>query len=290
MAMENFSKNVSPRFLRNSLLFPLALIFALALPAAKAGSESRYNDWELWSSSANAVLPAKRGQPSPFRINAALGAVAAPEFLGSDTIATKPLPLLDVNYKGRLFLSSQQGIGWNAWRKRTLRAGPRITFDFGRLAADAPSLAGLPDINIGTEVGLFLESFVAAWRFKGDIRKEIGGGHAGLLLNGEAAWGNRWTKNTSLILGMRATYMDDTYAESYFSVAAANATGNRRAYAAAGGFRDVNGYVQIIYDFNQAFYVATEFRATMLMQQAADSPITETDAFVAGSLMLGYRF
>jgi outer membrane scaffolding protein for murein synthesis (MipA/OmpV family) len=205
-------------------------------------------------------------------------------------MSARILPLLDVNYAGTLFLSTQQGIGWNMWRKRTLRAGPRITFDFGREAGDSANLTGLPDIDIGTEVGLFFEGFVSAWRFKGDFRKEVGGGHGGLLINGEVAWGSRWTKNISAIIGMRTTYMDDNYAESYFTVSAANALTTRPAYAATGGFRDVNGYVQLVYDFTQAFYVATELRGTALMQQASDSPIAESDAFMTGSILAGVRF
>ncbi|MBT4486012.1 MAG: MipA/OmpV family protein [Rhodospirillaceae bacterium] len=273
-----------------NLLYPLLTVLAFVMPLSDVRAESRYNDWELWSSPANAVLPAKRGPAGPLSVNVAAGAVAAPEFLGSDTIAMKPLPLLDVNYAGKLFLSTQQGIGWNAWHKRTLRAGPRITFDFGRTASDSPSLAGLPDIEVGTELGLFIESFVASWRFKGDIRKEVGGGHGGVLLNGEAAWGSRWSKKASFILGARVTYMDDTYAESYFSVAGANATAARPAHAAAAGFRDINAYAQIVYDFTQSLYVATELRGTNLFEQAADSPIAESDVFFTGSLMVGYRF
>jgi outer membrane scaffolding protein for murein synthesis (MipA/OmpV family) len=280
------------RGLRPGFLLPLTIILSLsvALPIGEADAEGRYNDWELWTSSANAVLPAKQGSLGPFRLNVAAGAAAAPEYLGSDSIAMKPLPLVDLNYAGALFLSTQQGVGWNMWRKTTLRAGPRITFDYGRLASDSPKLAGLPDIELGTELGLFLEGFSGAWRFKSDIRQEVGGGHGGLLLNGEVAWGSRWSKNASIILGGRMTYMDDTYAESYFSIAAANATAGRSTYAAAGGFRDANAYVQLIYDFTQAFYVSTELRGTMLMEQAADSPISESDAFFTGSVMVGYRF
>ena len=270
-------------------LLPTAIMM-LGLAAAPAGAGTRYNDWELWTSAANAVLPAKRGPTSPFRINIGAGAVAAPEYLGSDTIETKPLPLLDVNYDGALFLSTQQGIGWNAWRKRALRAGPRITFDFGREAADSPQLEGLPDIDLGTELGLFVESFIASWRFKADLRKEVGGGHGGILINGEAAWGSRFSKDASLILGARGTFMDETYAESYFSVAAADVRSGRPKYSATSGFRDVNAYAQIIYDFSKALYVSTEVRGTLLFEQAADSPIAEVDSFVTGSVMVGYRF
>jgi outer membrane protein len=269
-----------------------ALLLALGLPIAQAGAESRYNDWELWTSAANATLAAKRGAAGPFRINTAVGTAVVPDFFGSDNdnVSTRALLLLDVNYAGTLFLSTQQGVGWNMWRNRTMRAGPRVTFDFGRQAADSPSLNGLPDIETGTEIGLFIESFMASWRFKGDIRKEIGGGHGGLLINGEAAWGARWSKNAALILGMRTTYMDDTYADSYFTVLAANAGAGRPPYAAAAGFRDIGGFAQVVYDFTQAFYVATELRGTMLQSQAADSPITETDTSFTGSVMAGVRF
>ncbi|NQV61606.1 MAG: MipA/OmpV family protein [Alphaproteobacteria bacterium] len=275
---------------RPGALPALVLALVLGLPMAQAWADSRYNDWELWTSSANAVLPVRQGIAGPFRINAAVGVVSAPEFLGSDSISARALPLLDVNYAGSLFLSTQQGIGWNMWRKRTFRAGPRITFDYGRQAADSTSLTGLPDIDIGTEAGLFFESFMASWRFKGDFRKDVGGGHGGLLINGEASWGSRWTKDTSLIMGMRMTYMDTTYAESYFSVSAANATSGRAAYTAAGGLRDVNAYAQLVYDFTPAIYLATEVRATALMAQAADSPLAEQDAFFTGAVMLGVRF
>ena len=276
---------------RNLLGGLLLVLLVLPMLPAEARAGTRYNNWELWSSPATAVLPARQGPNGPIRINIAGGAVAAPEFLGSDTVAMKPLPLLDVNYAGTLFLSTQQGIGWNAWRKRALRAGPRITFDFGRDAADSPFLAGLPDIELGTEVGLFVESFVASWRFKADIRKEVAGGHGGLLLNGEAAWGNRWSENASLILGVRLTYMDETYATSYFGVsAAASAASGKTQYSPAGGFRDANAYAQIVYDLTQALYVATEFRATSFLEQAVDSPITQVDAYVTGSILVGYRF
>lgn len=272
-----------------SVLLP-GLLMILALPMAPAGAASRYNDWELWASSANAILPAKPSYGGAFRVNIAGGAALVPDYMGSDDLSVRAIPLLDVNYRGTLFLSTQQGVGWNMWRKRTLRAGPRLTFDFGRKATDSPSLSGLPDVESGVEAGLFFEKFAGSWRFKGDIRKEIGGGHGGLLINGEAAWGQRWSAKTSLIMGMRTTYMDDTYAESYFTVSAANARVGRPAFAATGGFRDVSPYVQLIYDFTQSFYLATELRATTFLGQAADSPITETDNSFTGTAMIGFRF
>jgi len=210
---------------------------------------------------------------------------------------------LDVNYAGRLFLSSQDGVGWNVWRKRHFRAGPRITFDQGRQASDAPFLVGLPDIDFGTEVGFFFESYAGSLRFKGDIRQEIGGGHGGLLMSGEVAWGSPWTENASIIIGMRGTYMDDSYAKTYFSISAADARPDfpgrtRLEYTAQSGMRDFNGFFQIVYNINQALYVAGEVRGTILMENVANSPLADVehpfltglDGFVTSSILFGYRF
>ncbi|MDP6344536.1 MAG: MipA/OmpV family protein [Alphaproteobacteria bacterium] len=266
------------------------LIASALFVGAGEAHAGKYADWELWLSSANAVLPAQRGKVGPFRSNIALGGGLAPEYLGSDDLEFKPLALLDVTYAGALFVSTQQGIGWNLWRRRTLRAGPRVTFDFGRDSADNPTLAGLPDIGVAAELGFFFESFVGSWRFKGDIRQDIAGGHDGLLINGEVARGSRWSDNASIIVGGRVSYMDDSYAESYFQVTANNATASRPTYLASGGFRDLNGYVQLIYEVTRSFYVSSELRATYLAEDAADSPLSDSDTFLTGAVLAGYRF
>ena len=62
---------------RRGLLPALALVAAWGLPMAQAGAQTRYNDWELWTSAANAVLPARGGDAGPFRVNVAVGGGAA---------------------------------------------------------------------------------------------------------------------------------------------------------------------------------------------------------------------
>ena len=280
----------------------VGLAFGLSASLSPSFAGTRYSDWELWTSPATATLPKRVGAKGPFSVNVAGGMVVAPKYFGSGSHELKPLPLLDVNYAGKLFLSNQQGVGWNAIRKHNIRAGPRITFDLGRQAADDPLLVGLPNIDFGTEMGLFFESYLGSLRFRGDIRQEIGGGHGGFLMSGEVAWGKPWSKNASIILGLRGTYMDDSYAESYFSVAAANVRSGlspaRIQYTAQGGLRDFNGYFQIVYNFTQELYLAGEFRGTFLMEQAANSPLTdvehpfltELDGFITGAFLVGYRF
>ena len=77
----------------------------------------------------------------------------APEYQGSDTNEVKPLPLVDIDYMGKVYASTQRGIGYNIWRTRTVRAGPRLTWDFGRDSSDHAPLASLPDVDPALELG-----------------------------------------------------------------------------------------------------------------------------------------
>lgn len=268
------------------------LIVAIGLSfAQRPAVAGKYNDWENWMSSGTAVLPnPSNASHSRFRTIIGGGAAIAPEYLGTDDLELKPLPLLDTTYAGKLFVSTQQGVGYNLWRTRTVRAGPRLTFDFGRDSGDHANLTGLPDVDFGTEIGLFVEAYNGPWRLRGDVRKEFFGGHDGLLGNVDVAWGSRWTDSVSLVLGGRATVMGEKYAQAYFSVPAANAISGRPAYEAGASIRDFGGYVQVIYDINRSIFISAEGRGNFLFGDAADSPLSTADTTFIGSVMAGVRF
>lgn len=254
-----------------------------------AGATGRYSDWENWMSSATAVVPG-RDAKGPLQINVGFGAALGPEYPGSDDVEAKPLPLVDIDYKNTLFASTQRGIGYNIWRTRTTRAGPRITWDFGRESSEHPEIASLPDIDPAIEAGLYLESYVAAWRIRLDARQDLADGHGGFLINGDLAWGSRWSKRSSIIVGARTTYMGEDYAQSYFGVDTANATASLPAFSADAGFRDVTAYIQIVFDVSKSLYVSVEGRGSLLLEAAADSPITDSSQVFSGAAIVGYRF
>jgi len=260
------------------------LTVLLALLAVLAGGRSAfagsYSDWENWMSSATAIRPPVFGERR-FRNNVGGGVAYAPVYFGGTAYEGKVLPLLDTEYADRVFVSTQKGIGYNVWRSRSSRIAPRVTWDFGRKASDDPALAGTTDIDPAIELGVYWESYFKSWRFRADVRKDFGNGHGGMLINGDAAIGGRWSKEVTLILGGRTTYMDEDYAQSYFSTT---------SYTADSGLRDVNAYVQLVYDLPKGFYISGEARGTFLLSASSDSPITKTNNFLTGALMAGYRF
>lgn len=261
----------------------------LVLNAFTATASSSYQDWENWLSSANAVLPQESNKGS-LKANLAIGSAIAPDYYGGKTFGGKPLLLLEANYRNKVFVSTQQGFGFNLWQTRTMRMGPRITIDAGRKSTDSNRLRLLPDVDPSVEFGLFVESFNGPWRFRGDVRKDLTGGHEGSLLNLDIGHGVRWGPNSSLVFGFKTVFMDSDYAENYFGVPVTNAGGELTPFTAEGGFRDAQGYMQIIYDVNKKFYISFEGRGTYLFSAVTDSPITETTDFFSGSILTGFRF
>ena len=265
------------------LLLAAGLVCVVATPAWSG----EYLDWGNWLSSGNAVKPATS---KAFRTNIAAGAGAAPEYLGGDQYELKPLLLADVEYRGEFFLRTQRGLGWAFYKKGNIRFGPRLTVDYGRDSGGSDALEGLPDIDPAIEVGLFGELYNGPFRLMLSVAQDIGTGHEGLLASADVAYGGRFGPNSSLIIGANVAYMSDTYAETFFSVADDQVRPGREEFGAGGSVRDVGGYVQIIYDITKSVYVAFDARANLLIGDAADSPLSESDTQFFGGAMLGYRF
>lgn len=259
-----------------------AAVAAGAISAPAAAGE--WYDLERWGSAANAVASQSEG---PWRVNVGAGASAAPVYLGAEEYDAKPLPLIDIDYRGLFFASSQRGLGYNFFRKRSFRAGPRLTIDWGRDSADSDRLRGLPDVGVGVEAGLFAEAFTGPWRFQADLKQEIADGHGGFLASADVAYGARVSEALSLFLGASATYMGEEYAAAYFGVPAGAPIG---AFEAGSGLRDVTPYAQFVYHFTPNFYAALDGRFYILMGEAVDSPIVESDMPFVGSFLVGYRF
>lgn len=265
----------------------LLLALLLVAGAASAQAQTRYYDLEAWTDAAAAILPAK---PQQWRGVIGAGIGAAPTFLGSDNYEPKGLAIAELEYRGTVFVSTRKGAGFYVYNKRNVRVGVRGTLDLGRDSADDGYLSGLPDIGTGVEIGLLAEAYTGAFRLRGDLRQEVAGGHGGFLANVEVAYGGRWSKNVSVIVGGDVTLMSDAYAESYFTVKSQDARADRPAFAAAAGVRDLGLFAQAIYDINREVFVSLDLRANLLLMDAADSPISQNDPQFFGGVMLGYRF
>ena len=92
--------------MRTSFLFRIALVAAL-LSAPVAASAA---DYESWLAAPNAM---RWQSDNPWKVNLAAGIGIGPRYEYSRGTSTRILPLIDVEWRGTFFASTQRGIGYN---------------------------------------------------------------------------------------------------------------------------------------------------------------------------------
>jgi len=212
----------------------------------------------------------------------------SPEFIGSDDYEISALPLFDVEWRGAYFASTERGVGLNFFRRPGVKLGPRLTYDRGRESSESTFLAGLPDVDGAVEIGAFLETLNGPWRFKGDFRKGLGG-HEGFVTSLDLAIGGRLNDRANLILGATTHYASKDYAKSYFDSTVAG-TARPVFLTDGGGFSDIGGYATLVRNFTDRIFISGVIRGTLLIGDAADSPISQSDGQYFFGTIFGYRF
>lgn len=153
---------------------------------------------------------------------------------GSKDTALSIFPDLRVNYKDTLFLSVQDGLGWNAVNRDGWKAGPIVRSRFGRneddggspflIAGGSDALRGMGDVDIAGEAGAFVEKRLGArrqWRLRAEVRQGFGG-HEGVVGDVLAQYSGRSGK-VIYAVGPRATFASGDFMRTFYGVDAGQA-------------------------------------------------------------------
>ena len=265
-------------FLRLPLL--TATLFGFLLVSVPSHAQQDYEEW------LSGAMSTRIGADSEWQVVMGAGAGLAPEYMGADDYEGKSLPLIDIEWRGTYFASTQRGLGINILRQRSTRAGPRFTLDQGRDSSDATVLAGLPNVDQTVEFGVFAQHFTGTWRFEADLRMGLNG-HKGIIGSIDVGLGGALAERTSLIIGANIHRADGEYMQAYFGVPAA--TANFKFFQAAAGLRDVTGYATMTYVITDNIYVTLEAKASLLSGDASTSPISLSDDQYFFGSVLAYR-
>ncbi|HJM50457.1 MAG TPA: MipA/OmpV family protein [Alphaproteobacteria bacterium] len=262
-------------------LLMVALVLFVARPAVA-------DDYEQWLNGATAIRLPSEGE---WRVLLGAGGGFAPNYPGSDEYEVVALPLIDIEWRGAVFLSTQRGLGYNMVRKRDTMAGPRLTWDRGRNSADNATLSGLPDIKASPELGLFFKHFSGPWRFTGDIRMGLTDkGNNGVSGSFGTALGGRLSERASLFLGADLRWGGSDYMNAYYGVSASNSATNLATFSASAGIRDISAFATAVYLFSPQLYLAAEGRLQMIVSTAAESPLTKASELLFVGTTVGYLF
>ena len=167
--------------------------------------------------------------------------------------------------------------------------GGSFRFIGARNASDFEELDGLDDIDPSLEIGGGLEFTRPDYEVFAKLRYGVIGHEAFVAELGTDLY-FRPTDQLTFRAGPRVLLGDDDYAQTYFGVSAAeSATSSFDAYDARGGVMSAGAKAEATYAINDDWEVIGTLQYEQLRDDAADSPITQSDDQVSGSIVLTRR-
>ena len=276
--------------------------FSVSFRYAKRHMQMKHS-LSIFSALMLGIAPAAIAQDDDNQTHVDIGATVLlrPAYVGSDRTKTNILPYLGVdNFHGidllgpelkATFIDIGTGRGIGKW---SVRAGPRVAFDFGRDSSDSSTLDGLEDINASAVFGGFLRTSYSAIGFDLSVGQDVIGGHDGFVA--DASIGTRYPGNGWYIQpAVTLSWADENYTQTVYGI-----TSTQAQSSALGEFNTSSGFHQISaniiggFALNENWNVTAVFSYREALGEYRDSPIIQAeDGSASGiftSLSVSRRF
>jgi outer membrane scaffolding protein for murein synthesis (MipA/OmpV family) len=243
--------------------FPALAALLFALPAAAAED----------ANPAQAVAAAPR--PSDWTFTVGAGAFAVPSYPGASSARVMPVPVLDVRYRDRFFLSPFDGVGVNAIATPRFHAGVAVLPDFGRSASSADRLRGWGVVGAGANAKVFAAYVLGSFALLADVRRQLGAGD-GTLVDAGVTRPLPLARHFILIPTATVTWANARYMRAYFGVdPAQSAIAQVPVHGVGSGMRDAALTLLAVVPVDERWSVQSIVRAELLLGDAAASPVTQ---------------
>jgi outer membrane scaffolding protein for murein synthesis (MipA/OmpV family) len=208
-----------------------------------------------------------------------LGPSFAPEYFGSEDVAS------GVGAKFQLERLQFGGLSLGGSDDYGLGATGSFRFIGARNADDFDALAGLEDIDASLEIGGGLEFTTPDYDVFAVVRYGVVGHESFVAELGSNVY-YRPTDQLTFKAGPRLLVGDDDYTQTYFGVDGAVSLAD---YAAQGGLISAGAMAEATYAINDDWEVIGTLQYDQLRSDAANSPITQSDDQISGSIVLTRR-
>lgn len=257
--------------------------------AAAAGTQAVAQD-AIIVPQEGAVAPEATSRGGDWTVILGAGAVVAPSYEGSDKFSVSPLPFVAIDWRDRVFLDMQRGVGVNVVRTDALRLGFSVGLAPGRDEDDEDHLKGLGDIDTAARGHVFGSYSFGMWQIGLDVAKDFGGSE-GLQIRPDISVKVPLSETWTLSSGISATWADDDYMQTFFGVSPSQSgkSGLDR-FDAGSGFKSVDFQIGLRWAFSESWFATANVGVGILLGDAADSPITESQVQPSAGLAVGYRF
>lgn len=234
---------------------------------------------------------------SPWSFTLGAGAIVAPRYEGSDNLAVAPLPLAEISWKDRVFLSSGRGLGAYIVSTDAFKLSASAGYDAGRDEKDGKRksgkpnlLRGLGDIDASAVLSLSAEyeySFLTA----GLTASRYIGGSDGFTMTASLGASLPVTDRFALGLEVQSTWADSAYMGDYFGISASQSRRSGRAkFNAEAGIKDVGVTLTANYKVNDSISLMLSGGLSRLIGDAGKSPLVAEKNQPSAMVGLLYRF
>lgn len=240
-----------------------------------------------------ALAQSSREAPSEWDIFLGAGVGYAPKYLGADEYRIVPVPLVNITWRDTVFLSAGDGLGVNVINSGGFKAGPIVSYAFGREARG--DIRRMKDVDGSIVAGGFVSYEAKYFAAEAKVLQVVGLGDmkglqasAGVKLQGQIA------ERLHGSIGPSITWGSKDWNRSLFGVSNSDsARSGLSTYRPDSGFQSVGLGGSLTYAFNETFSLTALAQAERLVDEAAKSPIVKDvgsrNQFFGG-LVLGVRF
>lgn len=237
------------------------------------------------------------------------GAHYAPEYEGSDKYKTEALPGLQIVWRNRLMIGPD-GLGAFIVNNDRLRVSAAVGYGGGRKEKDSVYLKGLGDIDDGAVLALGAQ-YDLSRRFAAtaDIRRFLNGSEGTLVSLGIQSQvpfgvvrgallptGRPYDevadeRGLAIVGGISVDWADENYNQAFFGVnAAQSAASGLGQYTAGAGVKSVNVDLGFTKPLGDNWGITGGATYSVLLGDAADSPVVRKDNSLSFELFVGYKF
>lgn len=219
-----------------------------------------------------------------FDLDVMIGAGVAwhPDYMGSDDYELDFIPIFEIDYLDRFFLSSRRGLGVVLFQGEGLDASVQANWRRGRKATG--DIASLADVDGGVSLASTIGYTTGPLRLETTLDYAVSGDDLGLRVDADAIYSQALTPKLVGKAWGGARFGNDDYADAYFGTP---------GYDPDGGLMDLHAGIGATYKLSANFALNGTLDGSLLMGDAADSPIVDTVGSrtqLRGTLSATYRF
>ncbi len=209
-----------------------------------------------------------------------VGPKSSPEYFGAEDNQIGPGVSFDLEQLelGPISRDGQESLGFGV--------SGSARFIRERSSDDHEELDGLEDVDSSFEIGGGLDYTGGFYNVFADVRYGVIG-HEALVaeVGGDLIY--RPVEKLTISAGPRLFWGSDDYAQTYFGVTEAeSATSSFDAFDADGGWLTAGVEAEANYQLNDNWGLTGKLRYDQLQEDAADSPITQSEDQVTGSILV----